>query len=687
MILLLLAVSLTSIAIIGWIGYLSAKRSLNRTIQDQLQGVLITKSTTLKMLLESVHAQVMAMADIKITIEGMRAFRAAHRQLSASALNPEQEEKLVTFYKQEFLPALDKNVDGEPLLEQHLPAGAVERYLQYHYIVENPNPYGRKEAMDKSPTDASAYNRVHTEFHSGFGRAVGIFNFENIMLVDAETLDIVYSYQKTSEFGTNLETGPYANTGLGMKVRAMRNLRNRDDLKVADFEPYRPSLGRPMGFAISPIFDGPQMIGMLVLQLPIDKCNSVLTGNFNWEAEGLGKTGKCYVVGPDGTMRSESRMHHADPEMFYKILHSSGLPKSVADQIERLRTVICTLPVQTKSVEQALLGRSGIATVTDYRGQKVLSAYGPLEMKSLRWAVLAEIDAAEANAPINAFGRRVLTVATGMALAVTVLAMICSHLLIRPLRVLTEGARRLGAGETDVRVDLKSQDEFGALGRVFNDMAQNIEKQTELLESQVRENQELLLSILPASAVAQRKEGDEKASRAFADVSVFFAEIVGMEEFGRKVGESRALSILGDLIDAFDEAAERSGIEKVKTIGAAYLAVCGLSVTRPDHARRMIHFAHDMGRIIGIFNRDYKTDLSLSAGIHSGPVVGGIVGRRKFLYDLWGDTVAIAKTLSAGKQSAIRLTSTVRERLGDEFQFTGPLQQADMKLEVWELQP
>ena len=499
--------------------------------------------------------------------------------------------------------------------------------------------------MEESESDQSAYAKVHETYHKSFERAVRIFGFEDVMLVDAESMDIVYSYQKTCEFATNLETGPYANTLMASKVRTISGNNDRDDFKIADFEPYRPSLGEPMGFAVSPIFDGPQMIGLLVLQFPIESFNKVLTGNFNWSEEGMGKTGETYLVGPDKTMRSPSRFIHENPKDFVKLLRESSVPTSTVNRIEKQGTVICAMPVYSESVEAAFHGSKGIMVVNDYRGEETLSAYGPLELDSLRWALITEKDLGEVEAPIHEMGRTVLIVASGMALAVTLLALIFSHLLTRPLRALTQGAMRLGLGETDVQVKVKSHDEFGELGRVFNQMSENIKLQTERLEGQVRENQELLHNILPASAVAQRQEGDEKANREFADVSVLFAEIVGMEELGEKLGEAAALSSLGDLIEAFDEAAEESGIEKVKTIGGSYLAVCGLSVNRPDHVRRIIQFAQQMERIIGVFNRDEKAHLAISIGINSGPVVGGVVGRRKFLYDLWGDTVTIAKKL------------------------------------------
>jgi class 3 adenylate cyclase len=689
MILLLLAVSLGSIAVMAWLGYASARDALMQSARDRLQGVRVAKTTTLKTMLESLRDQVVSISDSKAVIEGMRAFRAAHGELvGVPPLSTAENARLDAFYKEYFVPELDKNVEGTPAVEQYLPTQPAERYLQYHYTAANPHPYGEKQNLGEAPGDGTSYGKAHAELHKLFARAVRIFGFQDMMLIDADSLDIIYTYEKSVDLGTNLLTGPYANTALGAKVREMRMQKDRDDFKIADFEAYRPNLGLPMGFAISPVFDGARMTGILALQFPIDNFNAVLTGNFNWEAEGMGRTGEIYLVGPDHTMRSRSRFMYSDPKKFIEGLRQSSVPTSLVNQIERQGSVICVLPVDSPSAAAALRGQSGIMETTDYRGEKVLSAYGPLELNSLRWAVLAEVDLAEAAAPARKFAKHTVIAASGLATLVTLLALVAAHFLIRPLRHLAEGARRLGEGDTGVRVAADSQDEFGTLGRVFNTMAENIGLQKEQLESQIRENQELLHNILPASAVAQRNEGDEKASRQFADVSVLFAEISGMEEFGAKAGEIKALSVLGDLIEAFDEAADQSGIEKVKTIGASYLAVCGLSVARPDHTRRVIQFAQEMERIICIFNRDQHAGLSLAVGINSGPVCGGVVGRRKFLYDLWGDTVSIAKKLATGKGSAIRVTGPVRDRMGGQFQFCGPVRvgsDAQSSVELWEV--
>jgi class 3 adenylate cyclase len=688
MILLLLLVSLLSIAIMAGIGYYSAQAALRAAVADSLQGTRVAKTTTLRAMLDSLRNQVISMSDSKIAISGMKAFKTAYQELKNETVSPEQKKALEEFYAKKFLPELAKTLSAEPVLEMYLPSTPVEQYLQYHYLVKNPHPYLKMNDLEVSETDKSSYGKVHEEFHKSFDRIVDIFGFEDVLLIDPDTLDIVYNYRKTSEFGTNLQNGPYSNTLLADKVRTISNSKDRDDFKIADFESYRPNFGRPMGFAISPIFDGSQMIGLLALQFPIDDFNKVLTGDKKWKEEGLGETGECYLVGPDRTMRSRSRFMINDPKAFVQVLRDNGMNSAVVDQVERQGNVMCVLPVKTESVDEAFKGKEGITVVTDYRGEEVLSAYGPLELDSLRWAVIAEMDTEEAYRPIREFGRTVLVVASGMAIAVTLMALGFSYLLTRPLRILTEGARRIGAGESDVRVNLAGKDEFGELGRVFNEMSDSIRKQKEELETQVQENQNLLLSILPASAVAQRQEGDEKASRMFSDVSVMFAELVGMEELSTRIGEAKSLSLLGDLITSFDEAGEKFGIEKVKTIGGSYLAVCGLSVTRPDHARRVVQFGQEMARIVSVFNREHQTDIALTAGVNSGPVVGGVVGRRKFLYDLWGDTVSIAKKLAVGKDSAIKVTSVVRERLGEQFVFSGPMRidiEGKPPVEAWQV--
>ena len=694
-ILLMLLVSLGSILAIGWIGYQSARSAITNAVQNHLQSVRHSKTSGLMAMLEALRDQAISLSDGKLAAEAIVNFKQSYRGLAGETLSDAQEQELRSYYATHFLPQLQKNLGGTAQPEQYLPADPAQRYLQYHYMVAAPTEdvpeegrravkTGTVEAPAESTrprgdatADDSLYGLTHAAVHDRLDRVGKMFGFEDILLIDDETLEIVYTLRKRPDFATSLRDGPHATTNLAKAVDILSRAGDRDAFKVVDTELYRPNLGRPVGFVLSPIFNGPDMVGILALEFPIDRIVELLTGNFQWEREGMGKTGECYVVGPDFTMRSRSRFMVEDRQAFLRELRTSMVTTSVVDQIERQGTVLNQLPVKTYSTEQALIGREGIALINDYRGVPVLSSYGPLDLNSLRWAVVAEIDVSEAYKPIYDYARNAVLATTALALATTLLALASSWLLVRPLKQLSVAARRISAGDSAVSVDLRTRDEFGELASVFNDMSANWQRQRAELEEKARENQELLLNILPASAIELRRGGDEKATRQFADVTVLVAEFGGLDALGGPGNDSRAISLLGDLVAACDEAAEKCGMEKVRAVGATYLAVCGLSVSRPDHAARAMLFAQELVQIMAAFDREHSATLTLSVGINSGPVVGGVVGRHKFLYDLWGDTVAIASRLAAEGGSTIHVTQQVYDRLSDLYSFDGPF---DVKL-------
>ncbi len=185
-----------------------------------------------------------------------------------------------------------------------------------------------------------------------------------------------------------------------------------------------------------------------------------------------------------------------------------------------------------------------------------------------------------------------------------------------------------------------------------------------------RENERLLLNILPPSIAGRLKSGEEHIADRFEEVTVLFADIVGFTELASSMPASHLVDLLNDLFTQFDLAAQDLGIEKIKTVGDAYMAVCGLPEPCPDHIERMMSMALRMMRIAREFSDNNNIPVGLRIGINTGPVVAGVIGRNKFIYDLWGDTVNLASRMeSYGLPDTIQVTRGVYERLRDQYAF------------------
>src|SRR5262249_26576021 len=148
-------------------------------------------------------------------------FLMAYRDLAEHPVEASEKKKLKTYYLNDFLPALTSKIDSEPTLESYLPPSSAARYLQYHYIANNPHPYFKKEELDQAG-DGSDYSRVHKTYHPLLRNIARSFGYEDILLVDPATGDVVYTVAKATEFATSLRTGPYAETNLGELIRRTR---------------------------------------------------------------------------------------------------------------------------------------------------------------------------------------------------------------------------------------------------------------------------------------------------------------------------------------------------------------------------------------------------------------------------------------------------------------------------------
>jgi methyl-accepting chemotaxis protein len=470
-------------AIIVWQVSSASRAALEDQAKAQLISIREMRAEEIIQYFETIRAQVTTFAHNEMVVAAMSDFANAYGTVvSETGSSPQAElASLGGYYGQDFAARYrDRNRSEPPQPNQLLGQLDAESIaLQYRYISANPAPLGNKDEL-LSADDGSRYAAAHRRYHPQFREYLQKFGYYDIFLVDAKTSDIVYSVFKELDYTTSLTDGPYAASGIGEAFRAAMQTQDREFVYLTDFAPYLPSYNDPAAFIATPIFAGEQRIGVLIFQMPIDRINALLTSDGHWADVGLGESGETYIVGPDQLLRSQSRFLIEDQAGYLTALREAGVAAEAVERIESKGSSIGLQPVRTKGVEQALAGQSGFDIFPDYRNVPVLSAYRPLNVLGLNWALMSEIDAAEAFAPVRQLNRRSVFTAAVVALAVallgTVVGLLFARALTRPIGRVVASLQDIASGDGDLtaRLPVDRADELGQLATAFNTFVEKI---------------------------------------------------------------------------------------------------------------------------------------------------------------------------------------------------------------------
>lgn len=234
------------------------------------------------------------------------------------------------------------------------------------------------------------------------------------------------------------------------------------------------------------------------------------------------------------------------------------------------------------------------------------------------------------------------------------------------------GGARLAVSGAELRqqvMNLALANAFGAFGSYQIELYTRREYlQTQLLEAERAKSDQLLLNVLPPAIAERLKAGEEPIADGIDQATILFADIVGFTELAAEHPPDRVVDMLNELFVAFDALADKHGLEKIKTIGDAYMIAGGLFDSGEAHATAAADMALDMMHFVDRMREAGNTDMHLRIGINTGPVVGGVIGLAKFSYDLWGDAVNTAARMeSHGVVDAIHISAATRAHLGAAY--------------------
>jgi class 3 adenylate cyclase len=666
---ILIVLGAVAVLITGGLGYMRAREALEQTIFDQLTAARETKSRQVEIYFRGIRNDMRLLAASKMAVDATRGFREAVDELDRKPVPDALRQKVDGWYDTQFMPMVRRLLGPDTAVKEFLPVGSAPYFMQDWYIVSNPHPADRRRLFDDAG-DGSAYSRQHAIYHPLMRTAAATLNFYDLYLVDPKTGRVIYSMKKEADFGTSLQAGPYRRTNLAAGAARCAASPDPSATCLEDFADYLPSDGAPSAFMAAPVIDQGVVSGVMVAELSIEELDNIVTGGRRWRHEGFGDTGEAYLVGPDLLVRSAPRMYFENRDVYFAELPGGGTTPEDIEDIRRYGTPVLQQKVDTKASRAALGGVEGTGEILGYRGIPTLASWGPVHVSGVNWALIAKIDSSEAFAPVRRLERDLMIVGAIALLVVIVTGAWLSRSLLGPLRELTAGVKRFAAGDTAAHVPVRTRDEIGQLCTAFNSMIDEISEKNVVIENKNRENEELLLNVLPAPIANRLRGGEQGIADGFAEVTVAFADLVGFTAMSSEMPPANVVALLNGLFTRFDDAAHELGIEKIKTVGDAYMAVCGMPVPVPDHAERMVRMAIRMVHITREHAMEHHVEMKLRVGINSGPVVAGVIGKSKYIYDLWGDTVNLASRMeSGGMPDTIQVTRSVYDKLKDEFVF------------------
>ncbi len=249
---------------------------------------------------------------------------------------------------------------------------------------------------------------------------------------------------------------------------------------------------------------------------------------------------------------------------------------------------------------------------------------------------------------------------------------------------LLNSVEKISSGDLSVRTHISGNDELSQLSNSIDMMADNLrsafvklEEKIELsqkalieLDNERNRSEKLLHNILPAAIAERLREGEETIAEIFPEVTVAFSDIVGFTELSATLGPHKTVQILSEIFGELDELAEKHSVEKIKTIGDCYMVVGGIPNRDNLHCQHIANFALDAMKVVENFSTDFPVNVRMRMGIHTGTVAAGVVGKKKFSYDLWGDVVNIASRFeTTSTPDRIHVSEAIKVRLADDFIF------------------
>lgn len=636
----LVGVALVSVLLLSGLNYLFARVLISESVEDQLSALRDTRAEAIERAAARAQASVTTLAVTPSVITALQELSTGYGELDVS-LTEAQSAELEAAYDEAFELLRAAGLDVPP--SAVVPESAAGRFVQYEYILRNPDDFDERDRLDDAG-DGSSYSEVHAEYHPLMRSLMENVGASDLLLVDAATLEVVYSVKKRIDIGTSARTGPWAEDGLGEVIDGLASATVGDSV-FSDTAFYVPARGQAVVFVATAVRSGSEVLGAVVAELPVEVITDLATAGQDWDLLGLGATGDIYLVGSDGTLRTDPRDWLDDPEAFLRD-HLERTGDQVSnDQMRLVGSAALTQPVDNQAVRTALSGDTFVGKVTDYRGDPTFAASAPVRVGGQDWAVVVEQDRSEALSGLSSLLRSTLVVVAVLLPVTALLGWWMARSLTRPFGELVDAARRIAHGEPATGVGRLGNNELGDVGRQLEIVATRLEAEEAAIVAEEAQIIDVLGAVVPPRLIDRVRQGEQGIDDLLDTATAIAFLIEGIPEVSGS-DQDMVIEIAEHLADGADALVESSGVERVRRSSTNALFVAGLD--RPDACiDDAVRFAAAVIELVSRTRDEYGQPLTIRAGIATGDVASGVIGQQQLAFSVWGEPVSNASTLAS----------------------------------------
>lgn len=630
----LVGVALFSVLLLSILNYAFARVLLTDSVESQLVTLRDSRVQTLERGAERLQADVSNLAVTPSVIAALEELSAGYLALDTEDLIESAD--LVAAYEDVVEPL---GVD----ISEVLPESAAGRRVQDLYIVNNPNAYEDRDLLDDAG-DGSDYSAAHAEYHPLLRSLMQNVRMSDLLLVDAETTEVVYSVMKRVDIGTSATAGPWSADALGRVIDALSGAAIGDTV-IVDSSFYPPARGQAVLFMASAIRSGSDVVGAVITEVPVAGITELMTAGQDWQLLGLGDTGEVYVVGEDGTLRTEVRQWIDDPERFLIDFSGRSDASDTGDQIESFGSPVLLQSIDNAAIDAALAGEEFLGNIDNYRGVATLTAAAPAQVASLDWVVVVEQARSETTRSLTSMLRGTVLVMAILLPVTAVLGWWMARSLTRPFESLVRSAADVAKGEPIVGVDQLGNNEIGDVGRQLELVAVQLEAEEQAIVAEEKRITDVLGAVLPERLVDRVRRGEQSITDLVDTATVISIVVGGLPE-ATGSDQDTVLEITEQIGDELDRLMGMHGIERLRRSASNELFVAGLG---QDDANvgGAVAFATALPAMLSDIGSEYGHDVVARIGVAAGEVATGVIGRSQLTFSVWGEAVSQAFSLSS----------------------------------------